>query len=204
MFTSWCCLTGWLPAFVSSTWLYQIQFAKFLQKGVVPSQFSLCNQRPSAMWDLHARHVLALKVRSNSFWLYIKIFNGSAIPLGSWFVTTWICSLNLKLNSCKLSHFCWYLCIGWVAASVTIGTKENCCHKTALTWFQLISGSKDSKNIITATCAFPRASFFRFCFVTATIFSNLKIQSKYNLGLASKVGLSSINESQASSICDIE
>ena len=72
------------------------------------------------------------------------------------------------------------------------------CHKTVFKLFQLMSGGKNFKHLITAPWPFSRASSLAFHLVTVAIFSNFKIQLKYNLGLPSKVGMSSIRESLAS------
>ena len=55
---------------------------------------------------------------------------------------------------------------------------------------------------ITASWTFPKANTLGFYLVTATIFSSFRIQSKYNLGFPSKVGMSSIKESFAWSYWD--
>ena len=61
-----------------------------------------------------------------------------------------------------------------ITALVTIGTKENFCHKRALMLFKIVSGSNDFRHLITTHCAFPGASSLELLLGITIISSNLK------------------------------
>ena len=120
--------------------------------------------------------------------------NGSVKCLGSWFVTDQIRSMNLKFNSCILSSFCCYQYIGHIAACITVRTREDCCLRTPFMVFQFVSRGRDFRQLIPAPLTFPEAPSLGFHFIPTAIFSNFEIQSKYNSGLPSNIGMLSFKE----------
>ena len=76
---------------------------------------------------------------------------------------------------------------------VTLGIKENCCHKIALTLFQLASAGNDLRQFIAVPWTFPKVNSLGLHSDTVCIFFSFKLQLKYNSGFPLKGGIFSEN-----------
>ena len=72
--------------------------------------------------------------------------------------------------------------------------KENYCLNIIFTLFQLISADNDLRHFISAPWTFPKVNSLRLHLVATIIFSNFKIQSKYNSDFHQKGEISSIRK----------